>query len=82
MKRAQTSHSSRPLLKWILCKGQHLITCQVERAGDRFQVSVLPDGTRDRGLVRLFDAGLTAFQRHAALVADLRGTGWTLVAYR
>jgi hypothetical protein len=33
-------------------------------------------------IVATFEAGLAAFQRHAALAAELRRSGWTLVAYR
>jgi hypothetical protein len=33
-------------------------------------------------MIDTFDAGLSAFQRHAALAAELRRGGWMLVAYR
>jgi hypothetical protein len=83
MKRTQLpATSSQPLLEWVLCRGREIVTCQLDQAGDQYRVSVLPHRTRDRLFVRLFDAGLSAFQRHAALVKELRDVGWTLVAYR
>jgi hypothetical protein len=69
------------LLKWILCRRGHIVTCQIDRAGSRYRVSVLPHGQHKSRLVEMFDANLTAFQRHAALVAGLRDCGWTTVDY-
>jgi hypothetical protein len=70
------------LLKWILCRRGRVVTCQVDRAGNRYRVSVLPQGQHKSRLVEMFDANVMAFQRHAALVTDLRDRGWTTLAYR
>ena len=72
----------RPLLDWVLCRGRRVVRCRLEQTGDQYRVSVVPHRQRRRLFTRLFDVGLTAFQRHAAVVAELRGMGWTLVAYR
>ena len=81
MKRTQ-SVSPRPLLKWVLCRGWQLLTCQVEWTGGWYKVSALEHGQRRRLFVKRFDASLAAFQSHAALVADLRRAGWMSVEYR
>ena len=81
MKRTKTRHQP-PLLDWVLCRGRQIIRCRLEQAGAMYRVSVVPHRKRRRLFTRLFDAGLSACQRHAAVVAELRGMGWTLVAYR
>ena len=78
----QTSRTSRPLLNWVLCRGRQLLMCQVEQTGESYRVSVRPQGRRRRLYEKTFDASVNAFQRHATLVAGLRGAGWTSVAYR
>ena len=81
MKRKNSS-TKTPLLDWVLCSGRQMLSCQVERKGRRSRVCVRPQGARSKLYDKLFDASLGAFQRHAALVAQLRGAGWTSVAYR
>ena len=81
MKRKDSS-ATRPLLDWVLCRGRQMLTCQVERKGRQFRVCVRPQGARSKLYDKLFDASLNAFQRHAALVSQLRGAGWTSVVYR
>jgi hypothetical protein len=75
------SRSRRTLLNWILSRGMETLECRVERSADRYQVTLRAPGARNRAVVALGDA-LSAFQRHASLVAQLRGGGWTLEAYR
>jgi hypothetical protein len=79
-----TCDSPRPLLDWVLRRGREALRLQVERTGDRYQVSVSADGGRRLKplYVNLFRACPNAFQRHAALVALFREAGWTSVAYR
>jgi hypothetical protein len=81
MKR-KSSSAKRPLLDWVLCRGRQKLACQVERKGRQYRVSVRPQGARSQLYDKLFDAGLLAFQRHAAVVAQLRRAGWQSVAYR
>jgi len=77
-----SSNPRRPLLNWVLQRGRQLLSFQVHRTGNRYQVSVLPSGQQERLFVRVFRACPNALQLHAALVADFRDAGWTSVAYR
>jgi hypothetical protein len=70
------------LLKWILCRRGRVVTCQLDRTGRQYRLSVQPYGQRENRFVELFDATAAAFQRHAAVVTNLRDSGWTTVAYR
>jgi hypothetical protein len=45
-------------------------------------VRLFPPGGVRNAIVGTFDAGLTAFQGHAAVASELRRGGWMLVAYR
>lgn len=74
--------TSRTLLAWVFCRENNLVTCQLEQEGDRYRVRLLPSRGLRRTVIDTFDAGLSAFQRHAALAAELRCLGWMLVAYR
>ena len=75
--------SPRPLLDWMLRRGREVLRLQVERTGDRYQVSVSPANRRQRPFyTNVFHGCPHAFQRHAALVALFREAGWTSVAYR
>ena len=76
------SDTKRLVLDWVLQRGRQLLSFQVHRTGNRYQVSVLPGGQEERLLVRVFSAVPSAFQLHAALVAEFRDAGWTSVAYR
>ena len=76
--------SPRPLLDWVLRRGREVLRLQVERTGDRYQVSVSPADRQQRKplYTNVFRACPHAFQRHALLVALFRKAGWTSVAYR
>jgi hypothetical protein len=78
----RTPVSPRPLLRWVLCRGWQLLTCRIDRTGDRYRVSALTHGRRYHVYTKRFDASVAAFQDHAALVAHLRRAGWVSVAYR
>jgi hypothetical protein len=76
--------SSRLLLDWVLRRGREVLRLQVERTGDRYQVSVSPANRQHKKplYTNVFHACPNAFQRHAALVASFREAGWASVAYR
>ena len=76
------SNPRRPLLNWVLQRGRQLLSFQVHRTGNRYHVSVSPNGERKRLFVWVFTACPNALQLHAALVAGFRDAGWTSVAYR
>ena len=68
------------MLQWVFSRENTLVTCELLQQGSRYLVRLLThSGTM---IVATFEAGLAAFQRHAALAAELRRSGWTLVAYR
>jgi hypothetical protein len=66
----------------VFSRKNDLVTCTLEQEGARFRVGLLPHRDLRSAVVDTFDAGLSAFQRHAALAAELRRSGWMLVAYR
>ena len=77
------SSSSRPLLNWLLRRGQDTLAFQVRRTRSRYQVAILPGGENRPALhTTLFRAGRNAFQLHASMVAAFRDAGWTSIAYR
>jgi hypothetical protein len=71
---------SRTLLQWVFSRDNRLVTCELYQEGSQYLVRLLAHG--GKAIVATFDAGLAAFQRHAALAAELRRSGWMLVAYR
>ena len=76
----KTSRRQRTLLQWVFSRENDLVTCELLQVGGRYLVRLLTDG--GRAIIASFDAGLAAFQRHAALAAELRRAGWMLVSYR
>jgi len=79
MPRARTA---RTLLSWVFSRKNDLVTCKLEQEGDRYRVGLLPHRDLRSAVSHTFDAGLSAFQSHATLAAELRRRGWMLVAYR
>ena len=80
MKNTPRRQRARRLLQWVFSRENSLVTCELYQEGSRYLVRLLADG--GKAIVTAFDAGLAAFQRHAALAAELRRRGWMLVAYR
>ena len=73
---------ARTLLQWVIARENNLVTCELAQEGSGYCVRLSPQGSLRRAIVATFDAGLAAFQGHAALAAELRRGGWMLVAYR
>ena len=82
MKKTSRRQRVRPVLQWVFSRENSLVTCELHQQGSRYLVRLLTHGDITRALVATFDAGLAAFQRHAAIAAELRKGGWMLVAYR
>ena len=80
MKNAARRRAPRTLLQWVFSRDTDLVTCELHQDGSQYLVRLLAHG--GKAAVTSFDAGLAAFQRHAALAAELRRGGWMLVAYR
>jgi hypothetical protein len=70
------------LLNWVLCRDGQAVACRVDRLKRKYRVSVQGFGQKHRAVDAFFDAGLPAFQGHAAMVKQLRNVGWQVVAYR
>ena len=82
MRSTQRPAPRRTLLQWVFRQQDQVVTCQLDQEGSRYRVSLVPQQGLRNSIISTFDAGLTAFQRHAALAAELRRHGWMLVAYR
>ena len=59
------------------------MTCQLDRDGRRaaYTLSLVPHWDVRQAASETYDAGISAFRRHAALADELRGRGWTLASY-
>ena len=83
VKKFRSTSTPAPLHRWIVRRADRAQTCQLEReTGHSYAVSP-PVAHWDVtcAAIETFDAGVAAFQRHAAIASDLRRGGWTLVAY-
>jgi hypothetical protein len=80
MKNITRPERAKTLLQWVFSRENNLVTCELLQEGSRYLVRLLTHS--GKMIVATFDAGLAAFQRHAALAAELRRGGWMLVAYR
>jgi hypothetical protein len=71
------------LLRWVFQRGNRFLTCQLDRDGRRaaYTLSLVPHWDVRQAASETFDAGVSAFRRHAALAEQLRGQGWTLASY-
>ena len=79
-----TTPDSRRLLRWVLCRGEEAITCQIDRtlADGSYAVSVVPHRDLAAAAIETYETSMPAFQRHAAIVSELRQTGWKMSAYQ
>ena len=75
---------SRRLLRWVLYRGEEAITCQIDRTltDGSYAVSVVPHQNLTAAAIETYDTSIPAFQRHAAIVSELRQTGWKMAAYQ
>jgi len=71
------------LLRWVFQKNNRLLTCQLDREGHRssYTLSLVPHWDAAQAASETFDAGMSAFRRHAVIAEQLRSHGWTLAAY-
>ena len=79
-----TTPDSRRLLRWVLCRGEEAITCQIDRAlaDGSYAVSVVPHRDLAAAAIETYETSMPAFQRHAAIVSELRQTGWKMASYQ
>ena len=83
MKRIPRKKRSIRLLRWVFQRGDQLLTCELDKEGLRpsYTLSPVPHWDLRQAVSETFDAGVSAFRRHAAIAEALRGQGWTLAAY-
>ena len=73
---------SECVVRWTFLRGNDLLTCQIHRqSGGRFRLSIVPFAPKGMSAILSFGSIFSALQRHAAIAADLRQAGWTVVAY-
>jgi len=83
MKRFPRKSRTVRLLRWVFQRENQLVTCQLDREGPRssYTLSLVPHWDVRQAAIERFDAGVSAFRRHAAIADQLRSQGWTLAAY-
>jgi hypothetical protein len=71
------------LLRWVFQRENQLITCQLDRESrhSSYTLSLVPHWDVRQAVSESFDAGVSAFRRHATVAEQLRSQGWTLAAY-
>jgi hypothetical protein len=83
MKRNASKNRTIRLLRWVFQRENRLITCQLDREGRHasYTLSLVPHWDVRQAVSESFDAGVSAFRRHATVAEQLRSRGWTLAAY-
>jgi hypothetical protein len=83
MKRNARKKRALRLLRWVFQRENHLLTCQLERESQQpsYTLSLVPHWDVGQVVTERCDEAIEAFQRHAAVVQQLRSRGWTLAAY-
>jgi hypothetical protein len=83
MKRIARKNRRIRLLRWVFQHGDRLLTCQLDMEGQErsYSLSVIPHWDVRQAASETFEAGMSAFRRHATVAEQLRGQGWTLAAY-
>jgi len=75
-------NESECVVRWTFNRGNDLLTCQIHRqANGGFRLSIVPYSPKGMSAVQNFGSIFSALQRHAAIAAELRQAGWTVVAY-
>jgi hypothetical protein len=73
---------SKSVVRWTFGRENELLTCQVHRQrGGRYRLSLIPRAVKGLSAVESFTHLVSALHRHAAIAAQLREDGWTVVSY-
>lgn len=73
---------TRDMIRWQLKMRDRYLTCGVTKCeADGFSVVTLPHRDVRSGTVEIFRDLASALQRHAAIVDQLRSTGWSIASY-
>ena len=83
MKRNARKNRSIRLLRWVFQRDNRLLTCQLDKEGrlPSYTLSLVPHWDVREAVTETFEAGVSAFRRHASIAHQLRSQGWTLAAY-
>jgi hypothetical protein len=83
VKRNARRRRSVHLLRWVFQRGNRLLTCQLDRdgRGAAYTLSLVPHWDVRQAVSEAFDAGVSAFSRHASIAERLRRQGWTVASY-
>ena len=83
MKRNARKSRTIRLLRWVFQRENRLLTCQLDREGHQasYTLSLVPHWDVREAVTETFEAGVSAFRRHASIAEQLRSQGWTLAAY-
>ena len=83
MKRIAHKNRTIGLLRWVFQRDNQVMTCQLDREGHQasYTLSLVPHSDVRQAFSETFEAGVSAFRRHAAIAEQLRSQGWTLAAY-
>jgi hypothetical protein len=83
MKRIARKHRTIRVLRWVFQRENRVLTCQLDREGHQasYTLSLVPHWDVRGAVSETFEAGVSAFRRHAAVAEQLRNEGWTLAAY-
>jgi hypothetical protein len=69
------------VLRWLFRRGNRFLSLELGHApGGAYTFSLTPLGSDARG-VETIDTGVSAFERHEAIAAQLRQSGWKVVAF-
>ena len=68
------------MLRWILQRYDHAITCQVDVRGTRcFELCVVPHWDPSSSVIEGYPAATQALLRHADVARRLRANGWIVI---
>lgn len=74
-----TTHPSC-VVRWVLTRGAARLTCEVDMADGRFELSVTPSVPGTRPILERFSGPCAAMERHAEIASHLRDDGWRVAA--
>jgi hypothetical protein len=83
MKRIARKNRTIRLLRWVFQRKNQLLTCELDCEGHQtsYTLSLVPHWDVRQAASETFEAGVSAFRRHAVVAEQLRSQGWTLAAY-
>jgi len=75
------AEAAQCVVRWTFTRDHDVLTCQVHRHGSQYRLSLIPRAPKGLSGLETFATIFGALQRHAAVAAQLREEGWTVVAY-